>query len=94
MERMETMRGTRHSEEQIIAILKQAEKGMATGEVCRQHGVSEQTFYRWKAKYGGLEISDAKKLKQLEEENRKLKHVVAELTLDNRALKDVLGKNW
>lgn len=91
---METMRGTRHSEEQIIAILKQAEKGVATGEVCRQHGVSEQTFYRWKAKYGGLEISDAKKLKQLEEENRKLKHVVAELTLDNRALKDVLGKNW
>ena len=88
------MRGTRHSEEQIIAILKQAEKGVATGEVCRQHGVSEQTFYRWKAKYGGLEISDAKKLKQLEEENRKLKHVVAELTLDNRALKDVLGKNW
>ena len=88
------MRGTRHSEEQIIAILKQAEKGVATGEVCRQHGVSEQTFYRWKAKYGGLEVSDAKKLKQLEEENRKLKHVVAELTLDNRALKDVLGKNW
>ena len=88
------MRGTRHSEEQIIAILKQAEKGVATGEVCRQHGISEQTFYRWKAKYGGLEVSDAKKLKQLEEENRKLKHVVAELTLDNRALKDVLGKNW
>ena len=88
------MRGTRHTEEQIIAILKQAEKGVETGEVCRQHGISEQTFYRWKAKYGGLEISDAKKLKQLEEENRKLKHVVAELTLDNRALKDVLGKNW
>ena len=88
------MRGTRHREEQIIAILKQAEKGVATGEVCRQQGISEQTFYRWKAKYGGLEVSDAKKLKQLEEENRKLKHVVAELTLDNRALKDVLGKNW
>ena len=94
MERMETMRGTRHSEEQIIAILKQAEKGIATAELCRQQGISEQTFYRWKAKYGGLEVSDAKKLKQLEEENRKLKHVVAELTLDNRALKDVLGKNW
>ncbi len=88
------MRGTRHSEEQIIAILKQAEKGVASEELCRQHGVSEQTFYRWKAKYGGLEVSDAKRLKQLEEENRKLKHVVAELTLDNRALKDVLGKNW
>lgn len=91
---METMRGTRHTEEQIIAILKQAEKGVATPELCRQHGISEQTFYRWKARYGGLEVSDAKKLKQLEEENRKLKQVVAELTLDNRALKDVLGKNW
>jgi putative transposase len=91
---METMRGTRHTEEQIIAILKKAEKGVATPELCRQHGISEQTFYRWKARYGGLEVSDAKKLKQLEEENRKLKQVVAELTLDNRALKDVLGKNW
>jgi putative transposase len=88
------MRGTRHSEEQIIGILKQAEKGLATADLCRQHGVSEQTFYRWKAKYGGLEGGDAKKLKQLEEENRNLKHVVAELTLDNRALKDVLSKNW
>jgi putative transposase len=88
------MRGTRHSEEQIIGILKQAEKGLATADLCRQHGVSEQTFYRWKAKYGGLEGRDAKKLKQLEEENRNLKHVVAELTLDNRALKDVLSKNW
>jgi putative transposase len=88
------MRGTRHSEEQIIAILKQAEGGLKTAEVCRQHGITEQTFYRWKAKYGGLEVSDAKTLRHLEEENRKLKHVVAELTLDNRALKDVLGKNW
>jgi putative transposase len=88
------VKGTRHTEEQIIAILKQAEAGLSTTDVCRQHGVSEQTLYRWKAKYGGLESSDAKKLKQLEEENRKLKHVVAELTLDNRALKDVLSKNW
>lgn len=88
------MRGTKHSEEQIIGILKQAEKGLATADLCRQQGISEQTFYRWKAKYGGLEGGDAKKLKQLEEENRKLKHVVAELTLDNRALKDVLSKNW
>jgi putative transposase len=88
------MRGSRRSEEQIIGILKQAEKGMVTAELCRQEGISEQTFYRWKAKYGGLESSDAKKLKQLEDENRKLKHVVAELTLDNRALKDVLSKNW
>ncbi len=87
------MRGKRHSEEQIIAILKQAEGGMKTTEVCRQHGISEQTLLRWKAKYGGMEVSDAKKLKQLEDENRRLKHVVAELTLDNRALKDVLSKN-
>ena len=88
------MRGTRHSEEKIIAILKQADNGVKTAELCRQHGIVEQTLYRWKAKYGGLDVSDARKLKQLEEENRKLKHVVAELTLDNRALKDVLGRNW
>ena len=88
------MKGTRHSEEQIIAILKQGEAGLTTAELCRQHGIVEQTLYRWKAKYGGLDVSDAKKLKQLEEENRKLKHVVAELTLDNRALKDVVSKNW
>ena len=88
------MRGTRHSEEQIIAILKQADNGVKTAELCRQHGIVEQTLYRWKAEYGGLDVSDARKLKQLEEENRKLKHVVAELTLDNRALKDVLGRNW
>jgi len=88
------MRGTRHSEEQIIAILKQADNGVKTAELCRQHGIVEQTLYRWKAKYGGLDVSDARKLKQLEEENRKLKHVVAELTLDNRALKGVLGRNW
>ena len=62
--------------------------------MCRQHGITEATLYRWKAKFGGMEISDAKKLRQLEEEHRKLKHVVAELTLDNRALKDVLSKNW
>jgi putative transposase len=83
------MKGTRHSEEQIIAILKQGEAGF-----CRQHGITEQTYYRWKAKYGGMDSSEAKKLKQLEDENRKLKHVVADLTLDNRALKDVLSKNW
>jgi putative transposase len=88
------MRGTRHSEEQVIAILKQADSGVKTGELCRQHGITEATYYRWKAKYGGMEVSDAKKRKQLEEENRKLKHVVADLTLDNLALKDVLSKNW
>jgi putative transposase len=88
------MRGTRHSEEQIIAILKEADNGVKTTELCRQHGIVEQTLYRWKAKYGGMEVSDAKKLLQLEEENRKLKSVVAELTVDNRALKDVPGRNW
>ena len=88
------MRGTRHSEEQIIGVLKQAEAGMPTEEVCRQQGIIEATFYRWKSKYGGMDVGEAKRLKQLEEENRKLKSVVAELTLDNRALKDVLSKNW
>jgi putative transposase len=88
------MKGTRYREEQIIAILKQGEAGLSAADLCRQHGISEQTYYRWKAKYGGLESGDARKLKQLEEENRKLKHVVAELTLDNRALKDVLSKNF
>src|SRR5689334_9811854 len=80
------MKGTRHREEQIIAILKQGEAGLTTAELCRQHGITEQTYYRWKAKYGGMESGGAKKMKQLEDENRKLKHVVAELTLDNRAL--------
>ena len=80
------MKGTRHSEEQIITILKQGEAGLATAELCRQHGISEQTYYRWKAKYGGMDSGEAKKLRQLEDENRKLKHVVADLTLDNRRL--------
>ena len=88
------MKGTRHSEEQIITILKQGEAGLTTAELCRQHGIAEQTYYRWKAKYGGMESGEAQRLKQLEDENRKLKHVVAELTLDNRALKDVLSKNF
>jgi putative transposase len=73
---------TRHSEEQIIAILKQGEAGLPTAELCRQHGITEQTYYRWKAKYGGMDSGKAKRLKQLEYENRKLKHVVAELTRD------------
>ena len=79
------MKGTRHSEEQIIAILKQGEAGLATADLCRQHGITEQTYDGWKAKYGGMETGDARKLKQLEDENQRLKHVVAELTLDNRA---------
>ena len=88
------MRSKRHSEEQIITILKQAQAGVKTAEICRQHGISEQTYYRWKAKYGGLELSEAKKLRRLEEENRKLKQLVGDLSLDKQALQDVLSKNF
>ena len=88
------MRSKRHSEEQIIAVLKQAQAGIKTAEICRQHGISEQTYYRWKAKYGGLELSEAKKLRRLEEENRKLKQLVGDLSLDKQALQDVLSKNF
>ena len=70
------------------------EAGLSAAELCRQQGISERTYYRWKAKYGGMESCEAKRLKHLEDENRKLKHVVAELTLDNRALKEVVSKNW
>ena len=82
------------SEEQIIGILKQVEGGRAVAEVCREQGVGESTFYKWKSKYGGLEVNEARRLKQLEEENAKLKRLVADLTLDKMALKDALSKNW
>ena len=88
------MKRSKFTDEQILAIVKEGEAGRKVADVCRTHGITEQTYYRWKAKYGGMDSSEAKKLKQLEDENRKLKHVVAELTLDNRALKDVLSKNW
>ncbi len=88
------MKRKRHTEEQILAILKEHEAGMKTADVCRKHGVSEATFYNWKAKYGGLELSDAKRLKALESENAKLKKMLAESMLDNAALKDLLGKKW
>lgn len=88
------MRGTRYSEEQIVALLKEHEAGLSTEELCRRHGISQQTFYRWKAKYGGLDTSDARRLRALEDENRRLKRLVADLSLDNAALKDVLSKNW
>jgi putative transposase len=88
------MKRSRFTEEQIIGIVKQLEAGAKIGDICRKHGVSEQTAYRWKAKYGGMEISEAKRLKQLEDENRRLKRVVADLTLDNQALKDVISRNW
>jgi len=85
--------GTRYTEEQIIGILKEADAaGASIGEVIRRHGISPKTYYRWKAKFAGMEVSDARRLRQLEEENRRLKHLVADLTLDNRTLKDLLGK--
>jgi len=88
------MKSGRFSEEQIVGILKRHEAGEKVADLAREVGVSEATIYTWKSKYGGLEVNEAQRLRQLEEENRKLKHVVAELTLDNRALKDVLSKNW
>ena len=88
------MKRKRFTEEQIIAALKSAERGQPTKELCRQIGVTETTFYRWKTKFGGMELSDAKKLRALEEENRKLKKLVADLSLDNMVLKDVNSKKW
>jgi len=87
------MRKSRFTEEQIIAILAEQERGMSTAEVCRKHGVSEGTFYKWKAKFGGMQVSDAKKLKTLETENGRLKRLLADAMLDNVVLKDLLGKN-
>jgi putative transposase len=88
------MKRSRFSEEQFIAILREQEGGARTAEVCRKHGVSEATFYKWKAKYGGLEVSDARRLKALEGENAKLKKLLAEAMLDNAMLKDVASKKW
>jgi putative transposase len=88
------MRKSRFSEERIIGILRRVEKGHALVDVCREEGISDATYYRWKAQYGGLEVSQLKRLRHLEEENRKLKQVVADLTLDNHALKDITAKNW
>jgi putative transposase len=87
------MKGARFSEEQIIAILKEAEGGGKVTEICRRHGISDATFYTWRSKYGGLEMSEMRRLRQLEEENRRLKVIVADQALDIRALKDVLAKN-
>ena len=88
------MRGQRFTEEQIIKVLKQGEAGTPTKELCRQHGISQGTFYKWQAKFGGMDISDAKKLRGLEHENSRLKRMIADLMLDNQILKDVNSKKW
>lgn len=84
----------RHTEEQIIAVLKEAQAGLSVPALCRKHGISDATFYKWRARYSGLEVSDARKLRQLEEENRRLKQMVADQALDIQALKAVTAKNW
>lgn len=88
------MKRSRFSDEQIIAILKEQEAGVPVSELCRKHGVSDASIYKWKSKYGGMDVSEAKRLKALEDENAKLKRMLADAMLDNVALKDLLGKKW
>jgi putative transposase len=88
------MKRGRFTEEQIIAVLREHEAGAKTGELARKHGISEATLYNWKAKYGGMEVFEAKRLRMLEDENRKLKKLLAESILDNAALKELLAKKW
>lgn len=88
------MKRSRFSEDQIIGILKEQEAGSGTADVCRKHGISSATFYKWKAKFGGLDVSEARRLKALEDENVRLKKLLAEAMLDNAVLKDIAGKKW
>ena len=88
------MRKSRFSEEQIIGVLKEHQAGLPVADLCRKHGISEATFYNWRSRYGGMEVSDAKRLKALEEENRKLKKLLAESVLDVATLEEALGKNF
>lgn len=88
------MRGKRYTEEQIIGALKEAEAGLPAADICRKYGIHQATFYNWKAKYGGLSVSEARRLRLLEDENRRLKHIVADQTLDIQALKAVVSKNF
>jgi putative transposase len=88
------MKRSKFSDEQILAIVKEGEAGRKVPDLCRTHGITEQTYYRWKAKFGGLELSEMQRLKQLEDENRRLKHILAEQTLDIQALKAVVARKW
>ncbi len=94
MEGVRTMKRSRFSEDQIIGILREHEAGVKTADVCRKHGISSATFFKWKAKFGGMDVSDARKLRALEEENRKLKKLLAETMLDVAMLKDLNAKKW